>query len=268
MKRIRTYIIVITIFLSACKEKHERPVWLNPSPSLSFHFQELKFSAGKKKWKALLINSLQPIELESSYEDGILSVKPPLKGGTIEGSAEICLSLDDDNFFYPVRLQNDTASFKPIIFRSPKTVNPDSSLNQQLILYKIDEFRNIATGKNNELFIEDEVSLSPRAGTYNTADPLKSYYVQPGSCVKIPVKSAFNSSENVFQITAGPLKDKNDNLIADGTLVTFIYDADKLSKMETFTLKGFATAKIPAVRNYQIYAQIDRLISEKIILKQ
>lgn len=268
MKNIVLYGLIVTLLFS-CKQKEQKPIWLNSKAVLDFHFNELKFSCYERDWKVLLVTSVQPIVLGSSYKNGILKVQSPLRGGVIEGSAEICLTNGDVNYYYPIQLINKKAKASTIVFRSPKTVNPDSSLAQQRIQYQVDEYRNLIAAKNNQLFEEKEVLLPSKTGTYHSEGnhPLTSYYVQAGSCVGIPLKSSLNVREKVFEVTAGPLKDKNENIIADGTLVTFVYQNEYFTKMEVSALKGFAIAKIPVISNYKIYAQIDHLNSIQLFLK-
>lgn len=268
MKNLVAY-LVLTIFLFSCKKEAQKPVWINAKTILNFHFQDLKFKCEDENWEVFLITSIQPLELKSIYKSGILTIQSPLKGGVLEGMAQVCLRNKNADFYYPIKLVNTEASSSVIDFRSPKTLNPDSILNQQRIVYQIDEFRNIVANQKKELFKEDELRISPKAGIYKTSknNPLTSYYVQPGSCVEIPLTFAYNTFENSYEIKAGPLMDKYKNTIADGTLVTFVYQSQQIGKMEISALKGFAIAKIPADLNYQIYAQIDQITSKKIILK-
>lgn len=268
MKNLVSY-FVLSLFLFSCKKEAQKPVWINEKTELDFHFQNLKFKCEDENWEVFLITSIQPIELKSSYKSGILTIQSPLKGGVLEGMAQLYLRNKDADFYYPIKLTNTEASSSVIDFRSPKTLNPDSILNQQRIIYQIDEFRNIVPNQRKELFKEDELRISPKAGIYKTSknNPLTSYYVQPGSCVEIPLTFIYNTFENSYEIKAGPLMDKYKNTIADGTLVTFVYESQQIGKMEINALKGFAIAKIPANVNYQIYAQIDQLTSKKIVLK-
>lgn len=268
---MRNMILYSLLFILgfSCKPNQQKPLWLNPRSVLDFHFNELKFSCKAGNWTALLLTSVQPILLKSSYEKGILTIHSPIKGGAIAGAALVCLLRNDESFYYPVQLINKRADTSTIVFRSPKTVNPDSSLVQQRIHYQIDEYRNISAAKNTQLFDENDVLLRPKTGTYRTEDnnPLTSYYVQAGSCVRIPLNSSLNRIEKVFEITAGPLKDKDGNLIADGTLVTFVFQNEQVSTMEVSTVNGFAISKIPAISSYKMYAQINHLKSKKLFLK-
>lgn len=267
MKYIMLYSLMVVLL--SCKSKEQKPLWINSKAVLDFHFETLKFSCGEGNWTALLLTSVQPILLKSSYEKGILTINSPIKGGAIAGFAQICLIRNNQSFYYPVQLINKRQDISTIEFRSPKTVNPDSSLVQQIILYQIDDYRNISAAKNNQLFNENDALLLPKTGTYDAEvkNPLTSYYVQAGSCVKIPLKYALNRKNKVFEVTAGPLVDKYENVIADGTLVTFIFQNEFIGKMEVSALKGFAVAKLPALSDYKIFAKIDRINSSQIFLK-
>lgn len=268
---MRNMILFTLMFahIVSCKPKEQKPLWLNSTAVLDFHFEPLNFSCDEGNWTALLLTSVQPILLKSSYEKGILTINSPIKGGAIAGFAQICLIRNNQSFYYPVQLINKRNNISTIEFRSPKTVNPDSSLVQQIILYQIDDYRNISEVRNDQLFDENDVLLPPKAGTYHAEvkNPLTSYYVQAGSCVKIPLKYALNRNNKVFEVTAGPLVDKYENVIADGTLVTFIFQNEFIGKMEVSALKGFAVAKLPALSDYKIFAKIDRINSSQIFLK-
>ena len=268
MRNIILYGMIVTILLS-CKKSERKPVWLNSGAVLHFHFNELKFSCDEGTWEASLLTSIQPIALRSTFDKGVLTVESPNKGGIISGPAQLCLTSGDVSYFYPVHLINKKANTSTIVFRSPKTVNPDSGLVQQRIRYDIDEYRNIIFFRDHKLFDENELLLLPKAGTYKEEgkNPLNSYYVQAGSCVQIPVKYSLNLNKNVFEVTVGPLRDQYDNLIADGTLVTFVYQNEYVGKIEVNALKGFAFAKIPAISRYTMYAQIGNLKSKQLFLK-
>ena len=76
--------------------------------------------------------------------------------------------------------------------------------------------------------------------------------------------------EKQFKIIAGPLKDKFNNLSADGTVVKFYFNVDsKTQLMEKVLLKGFAEIELSAVNFYgaQLYAEVKNTQSKTIILE-
>jgi hypothetical protein len=193
--------------------------------------------------------------------------------GITEGPAQLCVYIEEDYFFYPVYLLNTNAG--TVIhkeFRSPKTVNPDSSLKQQRIIYNIDKYRNILYKQNtSKYFNEAQITLAPKAGVYRAVkeEALSSYYMQPGSCTAIPIASVYKNEKACYCVTAGPLKDKYNNTVADGTLVAFVYtDQQQTYRMEASLLGGFVTVIIPAQQNktYKLKAFVNETVSKQINL--
>ena len=119
------------------------------------------------------------------------------------------------------------------------------------------------------IFFEDNFKVSSKAGTYQTEEnnPLNAYYVQAGSCVNINILHKKIMDKNIIQVFTGPLLDNFNNLIADGTLVTFYYQNDYTSTITATTLSGYAQVEIPFSKGLTIYAQINQLKSNLLKIK-
>lgn len=269
---MRTFLlhIILWLLVTACNNKAvEKPVWLNETATIQMPDVLLQFSSADKKWNATLQSFTQPIPLQLNYHDSGFIIQLLNYEGVTEGKAQLILTNGKQYFYYDVLLVNEQISSTKKDYRSPKTVNPDSSLQQQRILHQIDVNRNIIS-INSKFFNEEEIILSPKAGTFRAIanEPLSAYYVQAGSCVNIHVKSTYNKEKEIFIVTAGPLKDKYNNTVADGTLVAFMYSDDEQTyRMEAALLDGVATVFIPASkRNYSLFAKVNETISNKITL--
>jgi len=239
---------------------------------LSMPADSLVFKAKGKNWKASILSFTQPIPLSVNYSDSGFILYQRTMYGITEGPAQIVVSNDNQQFYYQVNLLNkERSAITNKDYRSPKTVNPDSSLQQQQIIHTIDNWRNLLYTKQKlQYFFEEEITLSPKAGTFRTIadEPLSSYYVLAGSCVSINVKSTYNKEKEIFTVTAGPLNDKYNNTVADGTLVAFIYsDEEQTYRMETALLDGVATVFIPSNnKKYSLKAKVNETISNSILL--
>ncbi len=273
MKKGLPHIILLTLLVSCREVTPEKPVWLNPAPELAVTDLQLQFRCSGKNWKAVLLNFTQPVPLSVRHNDTGITISAVHKKGVTEGPAQLCLSTGDHYFFYPVHLRNS----KPVLvskkdYRSPKTVNPDSSLYQQKIIHDIDEYRNLAPLKNYPgYFAEEEILLPPQAGTSRAikAEPLSSFYVQPGSCTAIPISAVYIAATKSFSITAGPLQDKYGNTAANGTRVAFSFtDGQTSSRMEAAVWNGYSTISIPSTGNTRcsIKAMINQTVSKTLNL--
>jgi len=242
---------------------------VNASATVQLPGALLQFKSSGTNWKARLQSFTQPIPLKTEYLDSGFVINIQNEQGVTEGPAQIILSNGNQHFYFPVLLRNRQTTAAPKDYRSPKTVNPDSSLQQQSIRHQVDASRNILIS-GNQYFKEEEITLAPKAGTSRAMAnvPLSAYYVQPGSCVAISVKSQYSKENNLFTVTAGPLKDKYNNKVADGTLVAFIYgDNEQTWRMEAALLDGEATVFIPAAnKKYSLHVKVNETVSGTILL--
>jgi hypothetical protein len=271
--RILVYYITLIFFAAACNNKIvEKPVWINYKTLLSVPADSLIFKTKEKNWEASILSFTQPIPLKINYTDSGFILTQKTKYGVIEGPAQIVISKGKHHFYYPADLLNKEWSvITDKDYRSPKTVNPDSSLKQQRIIHTVDHWRNLLYTKQKlQYFFEEEITLSPKAGTFRAIanEPLSAYYIQAGSCVSINVKSSYNKEKEIFTVTAGPLKDKYNNTVADGTLVSFIYnDGEQTHRMEAALLDGVAIVFIPSIKKkFSLFAKVNETISNTIIL--
>jgi hypothetical protein len=258
------FIFCMLMNYSACRSDNAaRPLATTEFTHLSLPIEGLTFLAKGKQWSAELLTFTQPIKLNIDYTNTGFVVSSNHQMGIIEGPGILCLKSGDNHFFYDVWLNNkQSAPYEMIDMRSPKTVNPDSSLHQQRIVYAIDEWSNIVRlNEREQHFEEEEVFLPPKAGIYQAQEnnPISAFNVQPGSCVSIPLKAELKKGDQQVLVKAGPLKDQFNNLVADGTLVTFVYDDGQYTyRTESALINGFAQTEIPIdIRNvFQLYAQV------------
>jgi hypothetical protein len=269
------YHIAILLLLGACNKPCEQPVWANPQKKLVYPDMQLRFISSSNNWSASLLSFVQPINLTITYHKGGFTLTAPNRIGIIEGPAQICLSAGGRYFYYPFNLINkDKAAIAQKEYRCPKTVNCDSSLQQQRMLHAIDAYRNLVGGKDTaSWFDESVITLAPRAGTYRALanEPLSAFYVQPGSCVNIPLATQYDKEKKCFTVTAGPLRDKYENTVADGSLVAFeYYDQSKTFRMEAVLQHGYASVSIPVLggESMRIKAKLNETTSATIQLIQ
>lgn len=266
--------VLIFCVLTACgKHAAKKPVCTNSSGSFSFPNDTLFFTAEGKNWHAVLHSFTQPVPMQVQYTRNGFTITAQQPYGITEGPAALIISRGKQQFYYSLYLRNNnTGAVSEKDYRSPKTVNPDSALLQQRMVHQIDEWRNLMPLQNREeYFFEENVRVPPVTGAYR-AQPEKAisaYYVQPGSAVSVNVKAVYKKTENVFEVTAGPLKDKYNNTVANGTMVTFLYgNGEQSFRTETALLNGYATVFIPAEKNttYRLTARVNETNSPTIQL--
>ncbi len=219
-----------------------------------------------------MLTFAQPIELNTFFKNGILKLKWIENTGLVEGPAHICLQSESEVFFYSIFLKNKN---QPSIilkdYRSPKTVNPDSSLIQQSIKHQIDANRNIQSYLNGTYFLEEQLALAPIAETFRALapEPLTASYILPGTATNIPIKASYNNTLQVYEIIVGTIYDAYKNIIADGTNVVFEYSSNTvLGKISATTKNGNASVLLPLYdnENWSVIACINNIKSEKINL--
>ena len=264
----------MAILLFACKEQLDKPVWVNEQSQVYAPSDSLHFNCKGKEWKAVLAGFIQPIELKTLPTINGITIVFARNSGIIEGPAQLILSKGDQSFVYDFNLLNTSDSnITEKDYRSPKTVNPDSSLNQQRIVFEYDQWHNLVQNKNtSEFFSEQMIDLSTKAGTYHAQKnkPLSAFYVQAGSAVAISVNATYLSKDRSFKVIAGPLRDRYNNIVANGTLVLFKYeDGTKTTIREIVSLNGYAIDKIKAdvEMEYLFTANIHNTYSKPIILQ-
>jgi hypothetical protein len=275
MKNLLFHILLLLTMASCHEQVTKEPVWANATDTLVMPDFRIEFAADKEDWQAVLYTSSQPVKLSARFAEGKLVVSPQQHSGITEGPAELCLSTARENFFYTVHLINeDPGTIVNLEHRSPKAVIADFSLDQQRIIHRIDAWRNLQMLERGGYFFEEETVLTSAAGVYqaDSNNALTAYYVHPGSCISVPLRSVYREQTDSFQVTAGPLKDKYNNTLADGTLVTFIYNAaGQTWHREAALLDGLASVTLPARSNTNtaIKAVVNEIDSKTIkLIKQ
>lgn len=239
------------MFAACSHPQVQKPVWVNPAESIEIPAEKMIFKAPGRDWEAALISFTQPVPLKLSYTDSGFVVYQANQSGVTEGQAQILLKNNSQYFLYPVKLLNKTmGAISEKDYRSPKTVNPDSSLNQQSVFHAFDHWRNLVpTSQNGGYFKEKVQTLDAREGTFRAIEeePITAYYVQPGSCTDIPLQAGYEEETRSFRVTAGPLMDAFGNTTGKGTLVRFIYKKNNGTwQMESALQNGYTTVHIPA----------------------
>ncbi|MCU0385661.1 MAG: hypothetical protein MUE38_06510 [Flavihumibacter sp.] len=249
-----------------------KPVLVKSEPIFYLPADTFLFRSSHTCWNAYLLSFTQPLPLACKPVPEGFSLSLKHRHGVTEGPAILVVQYKNSSYYYHVLIQNNSIVHPASKdYRSPKTVNTDSSLQQQQILHVIDEWRNLLPlGKQKRYFEESILSLEPKAGTFLAQKkiPLSAYYVQPGSPASIFLKGKYLKKENVFEVTAGPLQDKYGNQLADGTMIRFLYTNNQFtSQTEVAIRNGMAILKIPAIQqHYTIQAAIHTVNSNTIKL--
>jgi len=263
------------LLLAACQNPQvQKPEWVNAVDTLSIPAEKMVFRASGKNWEAVLLTFTQPVALEVVYTNSGLVITQANKSGITEGPAHIVLKNRDQSFIYPVMILNkDSGAISKKDYRSPKTVNPDSSLAQQSLLHAMDPWRNLVRTPNlPEYFKEFMLGLTPKAGTFRAIEDeaVTAFYVQPGSCTSIPLQAQYYKEDHVYTVMAGPLLDAWGNTVANGTLVKFMYKVQHTTwQMESVLQNGYASVRIPAGKGERLslVAAVQQTQSSTLILK-
>lgn len=269
MTQKKLYLSIFVLFFFACAQKKATaPVWLNHANRMTIPTDTLFFSSSvKKQWKASLLSFIQPIQLEVMPNSEGFMIYLKEKTGITEGPAQLLLQHDDVSFFYPIQFQNASPGvIAQKDYRSPKTVNPDSSLHQHRMLYTTTQWRNLEQlNQSTQYFAENILNLTTKAGSYPAQEnnPVTTFYVQPGSVKNIYLFASYQPSNNCYRVETGQLKDVYNNIIANGTNVVFSYwNKNIVHKMEALTIDGKASITIPAAEEgYAIAATIGQYSS-------
>jgi hypothetical protein len=258
--------------LSCNKKDATKPLWINGNKTTYSTTDTFIFITKEKKWTANLLSFVQPLPTTITTSNDTLFVQLNAAKGILDGKAQLCLQQGSTAFIYTFNLQNDTTSSSILKdYRSPKTVNPDSSLLQHRIIHHIDSNRNIVKIENNDYFFEDRITFLPTVKTYRAIknEPLTAHYVQAGSANAIPIKATYNEALQQYEIKVGVIYDIHKNVISDGTNVEFEY-SNALSKgiANATTLNGAAKIILPILKNngFSIVATIHQTKSETLKL--
>ncbi|MBD8488978.1 hypothetical protein IFO69_09500 [Echinicola sp. CAU 1574] len=242
------FILFGAILCVACNRSAiPEPIWLNKKEIFGLSDFTANFLVEGEEWEGILFTSSQPIILEGKQVSGKLRLSIPMGKNLIGGPANLELRNGKHAFYYPLWLKVDTVEVKWIEFRSPKTVNTDSVLMHQQLVYKTDGIGNILKVDSDLWFKERSITLSEEVGVYPTSDdePLKAFYVQPGSPTAVPLMLKEKEGSINNDLIVGPMKDRYGNLLADGTLVKIILKNDtKTWLKEIYAKDGMANMTI------------------------
>ena len=263
---------LILLFISCTDKFISKPILLNDHFDLSPLNDTIILKTIAKEWDVNLYGLYQPIPVNTVYKEGILKVIP--QNGYLVPSSTIHLLLSFKNNYYIYEFQyiNNYQDEFIRTFRSPKTMNPDSSLIQYIQKHTVTELRNIIiSDSTKEYFKEYEHSLPSIAGIYNDkhSTPISSYYIQPGSPTELILYISIDSTRKSYSIETNYLTDHYGNEIANGTLISYFIDSGASKKIiERQIMNGCSTLLLPgeSFQPFRIYSIIGLTISNAIYI--
>lgn len=271
MKWYRLYIVTAWLAIGCSQKTLEKPQWLNATSSITIGQDSLYFKVPEANWNASISTPVQLIypDLVQNEDELVVIIKPI--GGIIEGMAFLTLESEENQFIYSFQLKNPQKTTLLTDLRTPKTLSTDSSLVQQQILYQFDDVGNLIPLVGESYFEEKYIELLPETGTFQseTGTPQSSFYVEAGTVVEIPLSYSLDGPNHQIRIQAGPLMDRFDNKIADGTHILFFFQrGDQHIKIESVTEDAFATLTVPRemVANSKLVASIAQVSSQTLNL--
>lgn len=222
MKKVHSILLLLWLFSCHTREI-EQPTWINPVTEWKESDGLMKFKVGPGDWSAIIQTSSHPIVADFSIENDELWVAFPKDRPFVAGQAFLVLYLESKSFTFPVLLNPDLKEGKLEDIRSPKTLNTDSSLVQQQMLYAVGKGGNLVPLESEGFFEEHYIHQGEKVGTFAGASDtnLSSFYITAGTPVSVPIAAQFEPVQNLFTVQAGPLKDAFQNYAPNGTLVTF-----------------------------------------------
>jgi hypothetical protein len=273
MKRISLLVLLGIVLFGCQKEQAKKPVFLNPMEEAVVNRDSLLFEVEGNGWVALISTPIQVIYPQLSQNKNQLTVILNPKDGVIEGPAFLTLQLNDSQFIYPISLRNPETKTSLEELRTPKTVNTDSSMIQQQILYSFDLSGNLSELDEGIYFQENYLELSPKTGTFksSTSTPVSSFYVDPGTVTEIPLNFTLDNYNKVVSIKAGPLVDKFENAVSNGTLVIFYLEKNgEKKRIEAVVQDSYCQLEMPLseIENSTIQANIAQVYSHSLTIQQ
>ncbi|MGR3811927.1 hypothetical protein [Jiulongibacter sp. NS-SX5] len=270
MKKIYIHMVFIALLFTelSCANKEGQLLWLNESERVVFqNFQMLFISSIPEIKDVRLYTTAKPFYLNYTLQHDTLTISKPEAEGIIEGPAVLTINTEDQTHYFEFYLTNNKQFAQLIDYRSPKTVNPDSILEHQQIIHRIDEFRNIQNLNDGKLFFEQMLGVTEKVGAYYATEnkPISCYYLQAGSAEEIPI--SVKKSTNGSAINIGPLKDKIGNPVSDGTNVNIQYTANQIRfKRSSVVLDGEVRFTLPPeIRISDVTAEIAGLESIEVL---
>lgn len=271
MKRT-SYILFLVLVLFACQQEPvSQPIVLNSHAIYVVNQDSLTFEVKGENWTAWVQTPVQVIHPELTQQNSQLTVHLTSKEGVIEGPAFVTLQAAAQQFNFPIYLKNPASKIQLEDLRSPKTVNTDSSMIQQQILYAFDGSGNLTELEEGKYFQENYLELAPKTGTFKgiTSTAVSSFYVDPGTVKTIPLTYFSDPINQTVTIKAGPLLDQYENTVSNGTLVIFSLEkAGEKKLIEAVVQDAYSQFTLPVseTRNSSITARIAHITSQTLTL--
>jgi len=249
MKNLTSFVFLIFLGFACQNPTAQRPEWVNSVQEWKKGDGPLTFLVEEGDWEVIIQTVSHPIIPPVVKKGNELLVAFPEDQLWPSGPGFLTLRQGKQDFVFPLELINAERSGELIDLRSPKTVNTDSSLVHQQLLYRVAPNRDLLQVENGQLFIENYLGVNPQTGTFSgeSESSLSSYYVVAGTPVELPLAFNYDSFDQKFDLLVGPLKDAYGNLVSDGTLVTFVLIQNRKTWLiEEVTRAGFSRLEVAA----------------------
>lgn len=266
------FCICFLAILSCSDQKIDPPVLQNSSNIFYIDTDTFFLVTPHKEWDLALYSFTHPIPLKKIITDQGIKATPEVNHGIIEGPAQLIATFKNEVYAYNFNLKNKAITTPELIdYRSPKTVNTDSSLQHQSIRMRIDQHRNLLNFEGSEDIFREQIhylGTKVKSERAIADESITAYYVNPGTPVSIPLKSVYDKNTNSYKVETGILIDKYNNLIADGTAIYFKYSINgRQYTLSSTTLKGRAGIFIKNegdLSGIKIYASVHHVVSQSI----
>lgn len=272
MKRTSYFLFLVLVLFACQQEPVNQPKFMNSASLFVVNQDSLTFEVEGENWTAWIQTPVQLINPEFTQQNNQLTITLTSKEGVIEGQAYATLQTGEQQFHFPIYLKNPDSKIQLEDLRSPKTVNTDSSMVQQQILYAFDGSGNLTELENEKYFKENYLELAPKTGTFKgiTGTAVSSFYVDPGTVKTIPLTYSTDPINQTVTIKAGPLLDQFENTVSNGTLVIFSLEKEGVKKLiEAVVQDAYSQFTLPVseTRNTSITARIAHITSQTITLE-
>jgi hypothetical protein len=264
---------IFTFIVSCSGEYISRPHLQNTGSIFSNRMDTIILTTKFNRWNVELMGFFHPIPVSIMYRDNTIYIFPKYRSSLPSQLLHLVLSYKNIIHVFDVEYINYDQKITKNIYQSPKTINTDSSHLQYSLFYLTSENGNILRyDTSGYYYYEQERILFPIAGSYNhdSSNPIKSFYIQPGSPVNMSIYTIYDSITNSIFITTNHLKDKYGNRISDGTLVTFHVSNGKSSRIyERFVINGYSNISLSfsSLDSLYISAKIGQVYSKVIYSK-
>lgn len=268
---MKLIIFIILIFISECKPDQGYIRMQCKTDTLWFPDGRIRFESNKKDWKAILFSPVQPLPMNLQYHASGFTAIVPKNTGTIEGLGKLVCISGSKKYFFNIVLKNRVVTISGYLYTAPKYIQVDSSISQQRIWYKTDQYSNLMLSDSQDacFFDEEIINTSRKAGIYTPIkqNPITAYYILSGATKLIPIQVLTDANKKLLHVIAGPLKDKYGNVLQNGTLAHFFYTSnDYLYRTEKSVNNGYAEMFVRQDSIKNLYVTINNVYSKKIKL--